>query len=73
VAEDGVFLRGEVIEEGAAGNVRLLADFFDGVAVEPAFGGQLARDGGDRRTRCRALAFAEPAVAYCTIINKVKF
>ena len=34
VAEDGVFLGGEVVEERAAGDVGTLADFLHGVAVE---------------------------------------
>ena len=64
VAQDGVFLGGEVIEERAAGDVGQLADFLHGVAVQAALGGQGPGDGGDGRPGGGALALAESAFNY---------
>ncbi len=55
VAKDGVFLGGEVVEEGPAGDVGPLADFLHGVAGEAAFRGQGPGDGGDGGPRGGAL------------------
>ena len=73
VADDGVFLGGEVVEEGPAGDLGPFADLLHRVAVQAALGSEGTRDGGDGRPRGGALALAEAAVNFCTIIHKVKF
>ena len=46
-AEDGVVLAGEVVEEGAPGDPRLLGELLHREAVETVLEGELLRAGGD--------------------------